>query len=65
MRQLHFSPNICAISVGVILCGALMVYSLSQPQDEFPRSTTKSGAVSIQLGLGFEQIALNKIKGDH
>ncbi len=61
MKQLHFSPNICAISVGVILCGALMVYGLSQTQDEFPLSIpTWYGEASIQLGLGFEQTELNK-----
>lgn len=60
MRKLHFSPNICAISVGVVLCGALMVYGLSQTQVEFPLSIPESGAASIQLGPGFEQTALNK-----
>ena len=59
MRQPHFSPNLCAISVGVILCGALMVYGLSQTQDEFPSITTR-GVASIHLGRGFEQTELNK-----
>lgn len=59
MKQLHFSPNICAISVGVILCGALMVYGLSQTQDEFPLSIPREAA-SIQLGPGFDQTELNK-----
>ena len=59
MKQLHFSPNICAIIVGVILCGALMVYGLSQTQDEFPLSIPREAA-SIQLGPGFEQTELNK-----
>ncbi len=60
MRQLHFSPNICAISVGVVLYGALMVYGLSHPRDEVPPSITKGGVASMQLGPGFEQTALNK-----
>ena len=59
MRRLHFSPNICAISVGVVLCGTLMVYGLSQPRDEFRLSIPREAA-SIQLGPGFEQTELNK-----
>ena len=59
MKQLHFSPNICAISVGVVLRGALMVYGLSQTQDEFPLSIPREAA-SIQLGPGFDQTELNK-----
>lgn len=56
MRQPHFSPNICAISVGVIL----LVYGLSQAQDELPLSITTWGVASIQLGPGFAQTELNK-----
>lgn len=59
MKRPHFSPNICAISVGVILCGGLMVYGLSQTQDEFPLSIPREAA-SIQLGPGFEQTELNQ-----
>ena len=61
MKQRRFSPNICAISVGIILCGALMVYGINQTQDEFPLSIpTWDGEASIQLGPGFEQTELNK-----